>query len=148
MSAAVTLGLLFFLSVGLNYQVAEGCSCRAPRKFQQLFCMSEIVMRAEVTGEKIIHSNKHRPGMGTIQYEIQVIKVFKGFDSIKKIHHVYTKEQSSMCGTRLGHEQYLLTGNITPKGVFVSMCNYHELWDRLSLVKKRNLKYIFRMGCN
>ncbi len=40
MSAAVTLALLFFWSVGLKEQV-EGCSC-APGHPQQLFCMSDI----------------------------------------------------------------------------------------------------------
>ncbi|XP_050978999.1 metalloproteinase inhibitor 4 [Labeo rohita] len=147
MSAAVTLALLFFLSVGLNEQVVEGCSC-APGHPQQLFCMSDIVMRAEVTGEKIIHSDEHIPGMGKIQYEIQVIKVFKGFDKIKEIQHVYTNEMSSMCGIRLGSGQYLLSGSITPEGFFVSMCDYLELWDRLSLMQKNNLKYRYLMGCD
>ncbi|XP_016431253.1 metalloproteinase inhibitor 3-like isoform X3 [Sinocyclocheilus rhinocerous] len=40
-SAAVTLGLLFFLSAGLNEQVAEGCKC-LPRHPQQVFCESDI----------------------------------------------------------------------------------------------------------
>ncbi|XP_043107545.1 metalloproteinase inhibitor 4-like [Puntigrus tetrazona] len=145
MSAAVTLALLFFSSVALNGQV-EACSC-APGHPQQLFCMSDIVMRAEVTGEKIIPSDENIPGMGRIQYEIQVIKVFKGFDRINEIKHVYTNEMSSMCGTRLGHGQYLLSGSITPEGFFVSMCDYLELWDKLSMMQKENLKYRYLMGC-
>ncbi|KAK2874562.1 hypothetical protein Q8A67_021715 [Cirrhinus molitorella] len=147
MSAAVTLALLFFFSVGLNQQVAEGCSC-APGHPQQLFCMSDIVMRAEVTAEKIIPDIENIPGMGKIQYEIQVIEMFKGFDRIKDIQHVYTNEMSSMCGIRLGHGQYLLSGSITPEGFFVSMCDFLELWDRLSLMQKNNLKYRYLTGCN
>ncbi|XP_016431230.1 metalloproteinase inhibitor 2 [Sinocyclocheilus rhinocerous] len=147
MSAAVTLGLLFFLSAGLNEQVAEGCSC-APGHPQQLFCMSDIVMRAEVTGEKIIYSDEYTPGMGKIQYEIQVIKVFKGFDRIKEIQHVYTNEMSSMCGTRLGRGQYLLSGSIASEGFFVSMCDYLALWDRLSLMQKKNIKHRYLMSCS
>ncbi len=42
MSAAVTLVLLFFLSLGLNERV-EGCSC-AQGHPQELFCMSDIGM--------------------------------------------------------------------------------------------------------
>ncbi len=41
MSAAVTLALLFFLSVALNEQVVEGCRC-TPRHPQQQFCTSDI----------------------------------------------------------------------------------------------------------
>ncbi|XP_042621784.1 metalloproteinase inhibitor 3 [Cyprinus carpio] len=147
MSAAVTLGLLFFLSARLNKQVAESCSC-FPGHPQQMFCMSDIVMRAEVTGEKIIQSDDNTPGMGKIQYEIQVIKVFKGFDRIKEIQHVYTNEMSSMCGTRLGRGQYLLSGSNTPDGIFVTLCNNLALWDRLSLIQKNNIENTYLMGCN
>ncbi|KAK2874564.1 hypothetical protein QQF64_003227 [Cirrhinus molitorella] len=147
MSAAVTLGLLFFLSVGLNEQLAEGCSCY-PATFQQMFCSSDIVIQVEVTGEKIIHKATNIPGMGKIQYEIQVIKVFKGVDRTKKIQHVYTREMSSLCGTRLRHEQYLLFGRITSEGVFISLCSKPVLWDRLSLIKKWSLKYRYLLGCN
>uniref|UniRef100_A0A671K6N1 Metalloproteinase inhibitor 4 n=1 Tax=Sinocyclocheilus anshuiensis TaxID=1608454 RepID=A0A671K6N1_9TELE len=144
MSAAVTLALLFFFSVALKE--VKGCSC-APGHPQQLFCMSDIVMQAEVTGEKIIHSGGIIPGMGKIQYKIQVIEVFKGFDRINEIQHVYTHEMSSMCGTKLGRGQYLLSGSITPEGFFVSMCDYLELWNKLSLMQKENLKYRYLMGC-
>ncbi len=43
MSAAVTLALLFFLSVALNEQVTEGCRC-IQRHPQQLFCASDVGM--------------------------------------------------------------------------------------------------------
>ncbi|XP_016113013.1 uncharacterized protein [Sinocyclocheilus grahami] len=49
MSAAVTLALLFFLSVALNEQVTEGCRC-LPKHPQQQFCASDIVIRAKVIG--------------------------------------------------------------------------------------------------
>ncbi len=43
MSAAMTLSLLFFLSVALNEQVTEGCKC-IQRHPQQLFCASDVGM--------------------------------------------------------------------------------------------------------
>uniref|UniRef100_A0A672L749 TIMP metallopeptidase inhibitor 4 n=1 Tax=Sinocyclocheilus grahami TaxID=75366 RepID=A0A672L749_SINGR len=66
---------------------------------------------------------------------------------INEIQHVYTHEMSSMCGTRLGHGQYLLSGKSIRDGFFVSMCDYLELWDKLSLMQKQNLKYRYLMGC-
>ncbi|XP_059384894.1 metalloproteinase inhibitor 2-like [Carassius carassius] len=148
MSAAVTLGLLILLSARLNEQVSEGCSC-LPAHPQQMFCRSEIVMRAEVTGENI-HINKSNLVVGStiIQYEIQVIKVFKGFDRIKGVQHVYTNEESSLCGTSLDRGQYLLSGIIMSDGIFLTMCDYVRLWDGLSLMEKKNFKYRYLMGCN
>ncbi|XP_026096529.1 metalloproteinase inhibitor 4-like [Carassius auratus] len=142
--SAVTLALLFFLSVGLKE--VQACSC-SPGHPQELFCTSEIVMRAKVTGEKIIHNNENLPGMGTIVYEIEVIEVFKGFDKINEIQRVYTNEMSSICGVRLAFGEYLLSGSILPEGFFISMCDYIEPWDKLSLMQKENLKYRYLKGC-
>ncbi len=41
-----------------------------------------------------------------------------------------------------------LTGSITPEGFFVSMCDYLELWDKLSLLQKENLKDRYLLGCS
>ncbi|XP_026076525.1 metalloproteinase inhibitor 4-like [Carassius auratus] len=148
MSAAVTLGLLILLSARLKEQVSEGCSC-APAHPQQMFCRSEIVMQAEVTGENI-HSNESYLVTGStyIQYEIQVIKVFKGFDRIKRMQHVYTNDESSLCGKPLDRGQYLLSGTIMSDGIIFSLCDDVRLWDDLSLIEKKNIKYRFPMGCN
>uniref|UniRef100_A0A672L9T7 TIMP metallopeptidase inhibitor 4 n=1 Tax=Sinocyclocheilus grahami TaxID=75366 RepID=A0A672L9T7_SINGR len=134
MSAAVTLALLFFFSVVLKE--VKGCSC-APGHPQQLFCMSDIGT-----------SNKPQFMLFYFHSFAKVkCRVFKGFDRINEIQHVYTHEMSSMCGTRLGHGQYLLSGKSIRDGFFVSMCDYLELWDKLSLMQKQNLKYRYLMGC-
>ncbi len=52
MSAAVTLVLLFFLSVALNEQVAEGCKC-IQRHPQQYFCASDIGTSNHPTGRGV-----------------------------------------------------------------------------------------------
>ncbi|XP_016410375.1 tissue inhibitor of metalloproteases-like isoform X3 [Sinocyclocheilus rhinocerous] len=65
MSAAVTLALLFFFSVALKE--VKGCSC-APGHPQQLFCMSDIVIRAKVIGKV----NSTRPQLTA--YKIQTIQ--------------------------------------------------------------------------
>uniref|UniRef100_A0A8C1KYR8 TIMP metallopeptidase inhibitor 4, tandem duplicate 1 n=1 Tax=Cyprinus carpio TaxID=7962 RepID=A0A8C1KYR8_CYPCA len=80
--------------------------------------------------------------------KILFLQVFKGFDRIKEIQHVYTNEMSSMCGTRLGRGQYLLSGSNTPDGIFVTLCNNLALWDRLSLIQKNNIENTYLMGCN
>uniref|UniRef100_A0A8C1ZKJ0 Metalloproteinase inhibitor 4 n=1 Tax=Cyprinus carpio TaxID=7962 RepID=A0A8C1ZKJ0_CYPCA len=140
MSAAVSVALLFFLSVALNEQVTEGCSC-VPRHPQQQFCSSDIVIRAKVI-EKV---SSTVPGLTA--YKIQTTEVFKGFDGVNETQHVYTNEMPSVCGIRLARGQYLLSGRITPEGFFVSLCDYFEVWDKLSLLQKENLKYRYLTGC-
>nr|XP_005172816.1 metalloproteinase inhibitor 2-like [Danio rerio] len=145
----VTAGLLFFMCVCLNQQMLEACSCASAHP-QQLFCSADAVLRAEITGEKIRRREDINPmyGLGKIQYEVQVIKVFKGSDRIKDLQHVYTHEMSSMCGIRLNRGQYLLSGSMMSEGFFVTLCDFVEHWDRLSLTQKKNLKYRYQMGCN
>uniref|UniRef100_A0A8C1EBR3 Metalloproteinase inhibitor 4 n=1 Tax=Cyprinus carpio carpio TaxID=630221 RepID=A0A8C1EBR3_CYPCA len=104
----------------------------------------EIAVRCKCN---IIHGDENIPGMGKIQYEIQVIEVFKGFDGVNETQHVYTNEMPSVCGIRLARGQYLLSGRITPEGFFVSLCDYFEVWDKLSLLQKENLKYRYLTGC-
>uniref|UniRef100_A0A8C1D0N3 TIMP metallopeptidase inhibitor 4, tandem duplicate 1 n=1 Tax=Cyprinus carpio TaxID=7962 RepID=A0A8C1D0N3_CYPCA len=145
MSAAVTLGLLFFLSARLNKQVAESCSC-FPGHPQQMFCMSDI--GTSINQEFMLFYFHNFAKMNSTK--ILFLQVFKGFDRIKEIQHVYTNEMSSMCGTRLGRGQYLLSGkrSNTPDGIFVTLCNNLALWDRLSLIQKNNIENTYLMGCN
>ncbi|XDV52237.1 hypothetical protein PO909_020982 [Leuciscus waleckii] len=128
--------------------VSESCSC-FPAHPQELFCMSSIVMRAEVTGEKIIPGKRNGDGMGEVQYDIKVMKVFKGSsDRTKQIQHAYTSEMSSLCGTRLDHGQYLLSGEITYERFSITLCDLITRWDSLSLMQKNNIKYRYQMGCD
>uniref|UniRef100_A0A9J8DA30 TIMP metallopeptidase inhibitor 4 n=2 Tax=Cyprinus carpio TaxID=7962 RepID=A0A9J8DA30_CYPCA len=133
MSAAVTLALLF-LSVGLKE--VQGCSC-SPGHPQEQFCMSEI--GTKVPGQQDVVTNLSRP--------LHYYSVFKGFDGVNETQHVYTNEMPSVCGIRLARGQYLLSGRITPEGFFVSLCDYFEVWDKLSLLQKENLKYRYLTGC-
>uniref|UniRef100_A0A8C1XXK0 Metalloproteinase inhibitor 4 n=1 Tax=Cyprinus carpio TaxID=7962 RepID=A0A8C1XXK0_CYPCA len=134
MSAAVSVALLFFLSVALNEQVTEGCSC-VPRHPQQQFCSSDIGTSNTCIANQTPTGRLHA--------------VFKGFDGVNETQHVYTNEMPSVCGIRLARGQYLLSGKrrITPEGFFVSLCDYFEVWDKLSLLQKENLKYRYLTGC-
>ncbi|XP_016339579.1 metalloproteinase inhibitor 3-like isoform X2 [Sinocyclocheilus anshuiensis] len=104
MSAAVTLALLFFLSVALNEQVTEGCTC-LPKHPQQQFCASDIVIRAKVIGKV----NSTLPQLTA--YKIQTIQTFKQLNKkIKRIQVIYTSQTS--CGINLENGEYLLSGKI------------------------------------
>ncbi|XP_030633723.1 metalloproteinase inhibitor 4-like [Chanos chanos] len=147
----VELGLVLLLALGMEAP-AEGCSCM-PAHPQQHFCNSEIVIRAKVTGEKIISpSNNSSPYTKIIQYEIKLIKMFKGFDKVKDIQYVYTSVYSSLCGVKLdatNKVQYLLSGNMWSDGkVSIGLCDFIEPWDNLSLSQKKNLNYRYQMGCD
>ncbi|MEQ2258248.1 Metalloproteinase inhibitor 4 [Xenotaenia resolanae] len=110
------LGLVVLLLLAGMDEVVEGCSCH-PAHPQQLFCSAEIVIRAKISGEKIVSpSNSSSPYMKMIQYEIKMIKMFKGFDRAKDIQYVYTPVFSSLCGVKLDSNNkagYLLSGTVS-----------------------------------
>ncbi|KAJ8361079.1 hypothetical protein SKAU_G00176040 [Synaphobranchus kaupii] len=146
-----SLVLVLVLTLGLEDR-AEGCSC-FPAHPQTHFCNSEIVIRAKIMGEKIVSpSNSSSPYMKDIQYEIKVIKMFKGFEKVKDIQYVYTPVYSSLCGVPLDSSnkvQYLLSGGMWNDGkLSIGLCDYIKPWDDLSATEKRNLNYRYQMGCN
>ncbi|XP_058647259.1 metalloproteinase inhibitor 3-like [Onychostoma macrolepis] len=128
MSAAVTLALLFFLSVALNEQVTEGCRC-VQRHPQQQFCSSDVVIRAKVTGK----ANCEHPGLTA--YNIQTIQTFKQLD--KGIQVIYTSQTS--CGINLENGEYLLSGHVKDGRVVVNLCDLVRLWNSLPSDQKRYL---------
>lgn len=149
-SASLGLWVLLLLGAGLE-EVVEGCSCH-PAHPQQLFCSAEIVIRAKISGEKIVSpSNSSSPYMKMIQYEIKMIKMFKGFDKAKDIQYVYTPVFSSLCGVKLDSNNkagYLLSGSMWRDGrISIGQCDLVESWDNLSLSQKKNLNYRYQMGC-
>ncbi|XP_051967185.1 metalloproteinase inhibitor 3-like [Xyrauchen texanus] len=145
--SAVTFGLLLFLSVGLNKQAAEGCTCK-PEHPQELFCRSQIVIQAEIIGQHNIKQNHIFPDWGLIQYEFKTIQVFKGLEKINGINYVYTPKQSGTCGVSLHNGQYLLSGHIVNRGLVVTMCDFNYFWNMLPLTQKDNLNGRYQMGCN
>ncbi|KAG7478111.1 metalloproteinase inhibitor 4-like [Megalops cyprinoides] len=147
----VALVLVLVLTLGLE-ELVEGCSCN-PAHPQQQFCNSEIVIRAKISGEKIVSpSNNSSPYLKMIQYEIKLIKMFKGFEKVKDIQYVYTPVFSSLCGVKLDSSnkvQYLLSGSMWSDGkVSIGLCDFIEPWDNLSMSQKKNLNYRYQMGCD
>uniref|UniRef100_A0A8C5R591 Metalloproteinase inhibitor 4 n=1 Tax=Leptobrachium leishanense TaxID=445787 RepID=A0A8C5R591_9ANUR len=143
--------LLFVLTLCIK-ELAEACSC-APSHPQQQICDAEIVIRAKISSERVIQPSKEDSFDHTkmIQYEIKMIKMFKGFDKIKDIHYVYTPVDSSLCGIKLdatNKKQYLLTGHISDGKVYIMLCNFIELWDELSFSQKKSLNQRFLTGCD
>uniref|UniRef100_A0A3P8X651 TIMP metallopeptidase inhibitor 4 n=1 Tax=Cynoglossus semilaevis TaxID=244447 RepID=A0A3P8X651_CYNSE len=95
-----SLWVLVLLGAALEAAV-EGCSCH-PAHPQQLFCTAEIVIRAKISGEKIVSpSNSSSPYMKMIQYEIKMIKVrtvdlLLLFIGVLKYWSIVTKEKSNL----------------------------------------------------
>ncbi|XP_028681287.1 metalloproteinase inhibitor 2-like [Erpetoichthys calabaricus] len=147
MGFSLLFGGLLFLSLKLT----EACSC-APAHPQQAFCTSDIVIRAKVSGEKIVnHGNTSSPHFKFIQYEIKLVKMFKGFEKLKDVQYVYTPLFSSLCGVKLEANnkiQYLLSGRIGGDGnLIIGLCDFIEQWDNLSLSQKKSLNHRYHMGC-
>ncbi|XP_059393649.1 metalloproteinase inhibitor 3-like [Carassius carassius] len=136
MSAAVTLALLFFLSVALNEQVTEGCRC-LPRHPQQHFCASDIVIRAKVIGKV----NSTLPRLDA--YRIQTIEKFKPLN-MKRIQVIYTSQTS--CGINLQNDEYLLSGHVQGGSLVLDLCDLVKPWNKLSRAQKLYLS-MYQRGC-
>ncbi|XP_059396564.1 metalloproteinase inhibitor 3-like [Carassius carassius] len=138
MSAAVTLALLFFLSVALNEQVTEGCTC-LPRHPQQHFCASDIVIRAKVIGKV----NSNLPELDA--YKIQTIEKFKPLDK-KRIQVIYTRSQQTFCSISLQNDEYLLAGSVQGGSLVLNLCDLVKPWNKLSQAQKLYLS-MYQSGC-
>uniref|UniRef100_A0A672Q626 TIMP metallopeptidase inhibitor 4 n=1 Tax=Sinocyclocheilus grahami TaxID=75366 RepID=A0A672Q626_SINGR len=136
MSAAVTLGLLIFLSAVLNEQVAEGCKC-LPRHPQQVFCESDVVIRAKIIGSV---TSTH-PDL--VAFNIKVITKYKPSNK-KDIRVIYSTKTS--CGGVLNNGEYLLSGSLMDGVIVFGLCDFMWPWDQLSSVQKGNLN-MYRRGC-
>ncbi|KAM4021556.1 metalloproteinase inhibitor 4 [Anomaloglossus baeobatrachus] len=110
-------------------ELAEACSCATSHP-QMLFCNSEFVIRARVIGEKTIPSTNTFGA--TIQYEIKLIKIFKGYENVTDINFVYTSAESSLCGITLYKKEYLLAGSYYANRVRIHICGLNVLWSSLS----------------
>uniref|UniRef100_A0A3B4AJM4 Uncharacterized protein n=1 Tax=Periophthalmus magnuspinnatus TaxID=409849 RepID=A0A3B4AJM4_9GOBI len=129
------LGLVVLLVLGVLVEDGESCSCQ-PAHPQQLFCSAEIVIRAKISGEKIVSpSNSSSPYMKMIQYEIKMIKVREWTQAPKYIVAIL----KCSCA---------LTGSMWSDGrISIGQCDLVESWDNLSLSQKKNLNYRYQMGC-
>ncbi|KAK2874556.1 hypothetical protein Q8A67_021709 [Cirrhinus molitorella] len=136
LSAAVTLGLLFFLSVGLNKQVAEGCRC-VQKDLHQGYCNSDTVIRAKITRK--VSNNQ------LSEYHIKTIKTFKHVNQ-KKIQVIYSNQDS--CEAYLENKEYLLSGYVNNGKVFVNSCDFVKPWNDVSLDEKEFLSRCQQRGCN
>ncbi|XP_006004476.1 metalloproteinase inhibitor 4 [Latimeria chalumnae] len=144
--------VLLLLTLRLQ-ELVDACSC-APTHPQDAFCRSDIVIRAKISGEKMVYpvNSSITEYFKMIQYEIKQVKMFKGFEKVKDVQYVYTSLYSSLCGVKLeasNKKQYLLSGRISNDGkVHISLCNFIVPWDELSLSQKKSLNHRYQMGCD
>ncbi|XP_007901518.1 metalloproteinase inhibitor 2 [Callorhinchus milii] len=144
---------LLLLSLRVQHFVG-GCSC-SPAHLQQAFCSADIVIRAKISGKKLISENNGESFdvyNDLIRYEVKQIKMFKGFERKKTVQFVYTAPTSAACGVTLNTTskvQYLLTGHLGSDGrVQVGLCNYILPWEELTLSQRKNLNHRYQMGCD
>ena len=97
--------LLVFCSL---ISIGFGCRC-APQRVETYFCSSDFAIQMKVTSER-----QDTDDQLNSWYDIQVNKVYKANDSLKKAlgsGQLWTSANSASCGRvfRLG-EEYVITG--------------------------------------
>lgn len=136
--------LLVFSSLQVP-QLTEGCSCALTHP-QDAFCNSDIVIRAKVVGKKLLRDGP----FGTMRYTLKQMKMYKGFDKVQHVQHIYTDASESLCGVKfeINKYQYLITGRVYDDKVYTGLCNFNERWERLSLAQKKGFNHRYQLGCN
>ncbi|XP_048863682.1 metalloproteinase inhibitor 3-like [Brienomyrus brachyistius] len=138
------ISLLLVLCLPLH-QVAQACSCALSHP-QDAFCNSDIVIRAKVVGKKLL---KDGP-FGTMRYTVKQMKMYKGFDKVQHVQHIYTVASESLCGVKfdVNKYQYLITGRVYDGKVYTGLCNFNEKWEQLTLAQKKGFNHRYQQGCN
>ncbi|MEQ2235325.1 Metalloproteinase inhibitor 3 [Ilyodon furcidens] len=136
--------LLVFSSLQVP-QLTEGCSCALGHP-QDAFCNSDIVIRAKVVGKKLLRDGP----FGTMRYTVKQMKMYKGFEKVQHVQHIYTDASESLCGVKfeINKYQYLITGRVYDDKVYTGLCNFNERWERLSLAQKKGFNHRYQLGCN
>ncbi|XP_022045031.1 metalloproteinase inhibitor 3 [Acanthochromis polyacanthus] len=139
------ISLLFVFSSLQVHQLTEGCSCALTHP-QDAFCNSDIVIRAKVVGKKLLRDGP----FGTMRYTVKQMKMYKGFDKVQHVQHIYTDASESLCGVKfdINKYQYLITGRVYDGKVYTGLCNFNERWERLSLAQKKGINHRYQLGCN
>ncbi|XP_008399693.2 metalloproteinase inhibitor 3 [Poecilia reticulata] len=139
------ISLLFVFSSLQVPQLTEGCSCALTHP-QDAFCNSDIVIRAKVVGKKLLRDGP----FGTMRYTIKQMKMYKGFEKVQHVQHIYTDASESLCGVKfeINKYQYLITGRVYDDKVYTGLCNFNERWERLSLAQKKGFNHRYQLGCN
>ncbi|KAJ8411132.1 hypothetical protein AAFF_G00171380 [Aldrovandia affinis] len=137
--------LLIVLSSLQIRQFTEACSCALSHP-QDAYCNSDIVIRAKVVGKKLL---KDGP-FGTMRYTVKQMKMYKGFNKMQHVQHIYTDASESLCGVKfdINKYQYLITGRVYDGKVYTGLCNFNEKWERLSLSQKKGINHRYQLGCN
>ncbi|XP_041709770.1 metalloproteinase inhibitor 3 isoform X1 [Coregonus clupeaformis] len=139
------LSLLFVFSSLQIHELTEACSCALSHP-QDAYCNSDIVIRAKVVGKKLL---KDGP-FGTMRYTVKQMKMYKGFNKMQHVQHIYTDASESLCGVKfdINKYQYLITGRVFDGKVYTGLCNFNQPWERLSLAQKKGINHRYQLGCN
>ncbi|MGH0115976.1 UNVERIFIED_CONTAM: hypothetical protein FKN15_060440 [Acipenser sinensis] len=104
------------------------------------------VIRAKVVGKKLL---KDGP-FGTMRYTVKQMKMYKGFNKMQHVQHIYTDASESLCGVKfeVNKYQYLITGRVFDGKVYTGLCNFNEKWEKLTLSQRKGLNHRYKLGCN
>ncbi|MBN3270823.1 TIMP3 inhibitor, partial [Polyodon spathula] len=136
--------LVVLCSFRLN-DVAEACSCALSHP-QEAYCNSDIVIRAKVVGKKLLKDR----AFGTMRYTVKQMKMYKGFNKMQHVQHIYTDASENLCGVKfeVNKYQYLITGRVFDGKVYTGLCNFNEKWEKLTLSQRKGLNHRYQLGCN
>lgn len=136
--------LIFILSVLLQINSSEGCSCIPPATIQSRYPTYSDIMRVKIL-QRIRHTTK-RDGQIYV-YLAAIERVYKGRAQPTDLVILTSNRSSAACGIRLptksrrGRRRQLVTAQYVGRpGTFsIDLCGYNQQWKRVPKSARRFL---------
>ncbi|KAM5221068.1 LOW QUALITY PROTEIN: metalloproteinase inhibitor 1 [Ctenodactylus gundi] len=143
--APLVSGILLLLSV---VAPSRACSCAFTHP-QTAFCNSDFVMKAKFLGNSQVNLTTFHK-----RYEIKMIKMFKGLDTMEHAadtSFIYTPAMESLCGyfhkSQNSSEEFVITGRLHKGHLHITACNFVVPWHKLTPSQRDGFTSSYSAGC-
>ncbi|XP_780837.2 metalloproteinase inhibitor 1 [Strongylocentrotus purpuratus] len=133
---------------------ALACMCQ-PSHPQQQYCKANFVLTGHVLEKNPIDDIQLRGRFGQFEYVINVDKIFKENENLKKGASgfplsILTSPGDSLCGPKslkIG-TKYLIAGSVVDGELHISACDWIQEWRDVTQQQKKGIKNFYSAYCS
>ena len=123
----------------------ESCSCQF-QSADRHYCESDFVVLA-------IAKNQTRVDDTVTYYDIDLWRIYRSrngaVDSALITKKLWTATYDSLCGIQLVlGEPYVLSGDVYDSKPRISLCNYHQIWNEITVEEENGFSIEYKKFCD
>ncbi|XP_041458466.1 metalloproteinase inhibitor 3-like [Lytechinus variegatus] len=130
------------------------CMCQ-PSHPQQRYCKANFVLTGHILEKNPIDDIQLRGRFGQFEYVVNVDKIFKETENLRKGASgfplsILTSPGDSLCGPKslkIG-SKYLITGSVVDGELHISSCDWIEEWRDITQHQKKGIKHFYNAYCS